>query len=342
ELLRLRATTPVNTTILSPAIQAALAAPNPTLPFTYQPVDATTGSPVGNPVTTNLLQIPGGPAGGWTVDPTMLALIQSVPAAANNNRVGDGVNLLGYQFNKRNDNSRDNTGVRVDYNLNDRNTFSATYNWNRDFVDRPDLDTSFSTAPLISNDDHINFLSTAWRWNPKATVTNEVRFGFNFAPAYFLTTQNFSSGTVIDSFDTPGFLPFTNPNPNFFPQGRNTHTWVWQDNATWIHGNHLFKFGGQFERVTIFVTNSLGIYPTLELGFAPNNSFGPSPANFPGPPGTQAGTADFDNGSALLSSVAGVLNNVSQTFNVTSQTSGYVNRAPQNNNFSQNDFALYI
>jgi outer membrane receptor for monomeric catechols len=33
---------------------------------------------------------------------------------------------------------------------------------------------------------------------------------------------------------------------------------------------------------------------------------------------------------------------VSQTFNVTSQTSGYVNRAPQNNNFSQNDFALYI
>ena len=342
ELLRLRATTPVNTTILSPAIQAALAAPNPTLPFTYQPVDATTGSPVGNPVTTNLLQIPGGPAGGWTVDPTMLALIQSVPATANNNRVGDGVNLLGYQFNKRNDNSRDNTGVRVDYNLNDRNTFSATYNWNRDFVDRPDLDTSFSTVPLISNDDHINFLSTAWRWNPKATVTNEVRFGFNFAPAYFLTTQNFSSGTVIDSFDTPGFLPFTNPNPNFFPQGRNTHTWVWQDNATWIHGNHLFKFGGQFERVTIFVTNSLGIYPTLELGFAPNNSFGPSPANFPGPPGTQAGTADFDNGSALLSSVAGVLNNVSQTFNVTSQTSGYVNRAPQNNNFSQNDFALYI
>ena len=85
ELLRLRATTPVNTTILSPAIQAALAAPNPTLPFTYQPVDATTGSPVGNPVTTNLLQIPGGPAGGWTVDPTMLALIQSVPATANNN-----------------------------------------------------------------------------------------------------------------------------------------------------------------------------------------------------------------------------------------------------------------
>ena len=101
--------------------------------------------------------------------------------------------LLGYQFNKRNDNSRDNTGVRVDYNLNERNTFSATYNWNRNFVDRPDIDTSFTTVPLINNDDHINFLSTAWRWNPKATVTNEVRFGFNFAPAYFLTAQKFAA-----------------------------------------------------------------------------------------------------------------------------------------------------
>ena len=63
ELLRLRNTVPVNTTILSPGIQAALAAPNPTLPFTYQPVDAVTGAPVGNPVTTDLLQLPGGPPG---------------------------------------------------------------------------------------------------------------------------------------------------------------------------------------------------------------------------------------------------------------------------------------
>ena len=80
----------------------------------------------------------------------MLAMIKSIPLTPNNTRVGDGVNLLGYQFNKRNDNSRDNTGVRVDYNLNDRNTFSATYNWNRNFVDRPDpgIDRA-STVPLV-------------------------------------------------------------------------------------------------------------------------------------------------------------------------------------------------
>jgi Carboxypeptidase regulatory-like domain/TonB dependent receptor len=342
ELLRLRAATPINTTILSPAIQAALAAPTPTLPFTYQPVDSLTGAAVGSPVTTDLLQFPSSSASGWAADPTMLSLIKQVPGTPNNNRVGDGVNLLGYQFNKRDNTSRDNTGVRVDYNLNDRNTFSATYNWNRIFTDRPDQDLSFDTVPLIYNDDHINFLSTSWRWNPKATVTNEVRFGFNLAPAFFLTGQNFSSGTLIDSANTPGFLPFTNPNPNFLPQGRNAHTWVWQDNATWIHGNHLFKFGGQFERVTIYDSNSAGIYPTLQLGFSANNSFSPSPTTFPGPPGTEASTADFNNGTALLASVVGILSNVSQTFNVTSQTSGYINQAAQVRNYSQNNFALYF
>ena len=45
ELLRLRASTPVNGTVLSPAIQQALASSTPTLPFTYQPFDAN-----GNPM----------------------------------------------------------------------------------------------------------------------------------------------------------------------------------------------------------------------------------------------------------------------------------------------------
>ncbi len=344
ELLRLRATTPVNATVLSPAIQSALAAPNPTLPFTYQPVDPGTGVPVGGPVTTDLLQFPSAAESGfgWAADPAMLALIKQVPNTSNNNRVGDGVNLLGYQFNKRDDTSQDNAGTRVDYNLNDKSTFSATYNWNRVFFDRPDIDQSFGTVPLVNNDDHINFLSTSWRWNPKATVTNEVRFGFNLAPAYFLTAQNFSSGYLIDSFNTPGFLPFTNPNPNFLPQGRNTHTWVWQDNATWIHGNHLFKFGGQVNRVTIYETDSAGIYPDRQLGFSDVNDNTPIRSYFPTPNGGVVSDADFSNGTALLAGVAGVLNNVTQTFNVTSQTSGYVNQAAQNRNFSQNNFALYI
>jgi hypothetical protein len=334
ELLRLRAQSPNNTTILSPDIQAALASPTPSLPFTYQPLDAS-GNPVGAPVTQDLLNLPNHSA--FSVDPVGLAVIQRVPVTANNTRAGDGVNLLGYQFNARNNNSRDNYGFRVDYDLNSHNSISGVFSYNRNFVDRPDIDTSFNAVPLVTNDDHIKFLSTAWRWNPNATFTNEVRFGFNLAPAFFLTSQSFK-GSIIDS---AGF-PFTGPDPNFLPQGRNTHTYSWQDNANWVHGNHTLKFGYQLQRVTIFDTNSAGIFPDLLVGFSQKNTNAPQFGDFPAPSGASINASDFGSASALLATAAGILNNVSQTFNVTSQTSGYVNLAPDARNFRQNDWALYL
>lgn len=349
ELLRLKAQSPNNTTTLSPAIEAALASSTPTLPFTYQPLSRTTGLPVGSPVTIDLLTTEttnaartGPPLGlplptVFTVDPTMLQLIGRVPTKSNNTRVGDGVNLLGYQFNARNDNSRDNYGFRADYNVNSHNTISGTWSYNRNFVDRPDIDTSFNAVPLVFNDDHIKFLSTAWRWNPNTTVTNEVRFGFNLAPAFFLTKQSFSSGSVIDS----GGFPFTGPDPNFLPQGRNTRTWVAQDNASWVRGNHVIKFGAQFSRVTVFSSLEFGIYPDLQLGFSSANTTTPVRSDFQRPAGTQVSITDYNDATALLASAAGILSNISQTFNVTSQTSGYVNQAPELRNFRQYNWAIY-
>ena len=200
----------------------------------------------------------------FAVDPIGLALIQRVPEISNNSRFGDGVNLLGYQFNARSNNTRDNYGFRGDYDLNSHNTFSATYSFNRNIVDRPDIDTSFDTIPLISNNDHTRFLSTAWRWSPNATLTNEVRFGFNLDHAVFQSGQSFAQGFTIDNLN----LPFTGPDPNFFPQGRNTHTWSWQDNANWTHGNHSLKFGFLLQRVTIFETDANNIYPDFQVGFS--------------------------------------------------------------------------
>jgi TonB dependent receptor len=153
-----------------------------------------------------------------------------------------------------------------------------------------------------------------------------------------LTSQSFSSGFTIDS---TGF-PFSGPDPNFLPQGRNTHTYSWQDNANWVRGNHAIKFGVQFQRVTIFETDSAGIYPDLQVGFSASNTNAPAFGDFLAPPGASIGATDFSNASSLLATAAGILSNVSQTFNVTSQKSGYVNLAPDARNFRQNDVALYI
>jgi len=63
------------------------------------------------------------------------------------------VNLLGYQFNARSNNTLDNYGFREDYELDHHNTITATFHWNRQIVDRPDIDTSFNKVPIVSNND---------------------------------------------------------------------------------------------------------------------------------------------------------------------------------------------
>src|SRR5208282_4680390 len=143
-------------------------------------------------------------------DPTIAALLQRMPTTPNNTRVGDGTNLLGYQLNARSDDTLDNFGVRVDYDINSHNTITGTWAWNRQVVDRPDIDTSFDVVPLVQNNDTVKFLSTGWRWSPINSFTNEVRFGFNLAPAFFNTSQNFSDGYVL----TASSLPVTGPKPN--------------------------------------------------------------------------------------------------------------------------------
>ena len=343
ELLRARQQSPNDATVLSPTILAALSGSNPTLPFTYQPINASTGAPDGPEQTVNLLTMsnsarPSVPT--FTPDAFMTALLAKMPTKFNNTRVGDGVNLLGDQLNARANDTLDNYGFRLDYNANNKNTITATYSWNRQVVDRPDIDQSFDVVPLVQNNDSIKFLSTAWRWNPRADFTNEVRFGFDIAPAYFKTAQNFSSGFIVNN----GTLPFTDSNPNFLPQGRDTHTWEWQDNANWSKGNHTVKFGVQVERVTIYATNSGGIYPDYSLGFSTANPNGPVPSDFPTPnPSTDTvSNTDFNNASSILAAVAGILSSESQLFNVKTQTSGFVPLVAQNRNYRQNDWSFYL
>src|SRR5438094_456218 len=338
EFLRLRQQTPNNTTILSPATQSALASATPTLPFTYQPLDTTTGLPSGPPQTVDLLSVshnarPTVPV--FNLDPATLAILKSVPTASNNNRVGDGVNLLGYQFNARSNNTLDNFGFRGDYDLSHHNTLSATFQWNRQIVDRPDIDTSFNQVPVVSNNDKTKFLSTAWRWNSGGNITNDARFGFNLAPATFRSTQDFSKpGYLLGGFAT------TLPTPDFEPQGRNTHTWAWKDNANWVHGNHVITFGGQLQRVTIFAYDNFGVTPvyTLEI----NGANRPSRSDFPAPAGAAISSTDRLNAIALLASGAGVVGQVDQTFNVTSQQSGFVSGAGDNRNYRQNNWSTYL
>lgn len=333
EELKARAQQLQNATIFTSA-----AAANGT--FQYHPSNAP-----GTIATVNLLTLENSTRGNpvFTIDPAIAALVARIPsnAVVNNTQVGDGLNTAGFAFNSRNNVTLKNTGGRVDFTPTERQSFSATYYWNRQIFDRPDIDQSFNTVPIVSNFDATNFFTAAWRWSPTANFTNEVRFGYNLAPATFNTSQKFGpsfiSGINPSTGQPTNDLAFTNPDPNFFFQGRDTHTWSYQDNANVLHGNHSISFGMQLQRLTIDAVGDGGTSTDFQLGFSTSNTFALTAGDFSAP----ISANDLANANNILATLGGFVEQTSQTFNVTSPSSGFVPGAGNERNFHQNDWAFY-
>ena len=328
ELLRRRQQLSTDTTVLTSPARSGI--------FQWQ-ADCTvstcpSGVTPGSLQSVNLLTLK-----GVSVDPFIANLLTRVPTTINNASIGDGLNTGGYLFNQRNDDTRDNTSIRLDWNASAHHSFSGTYAWNREVLDRPGaglgLTNTFDAVPPNFNNDRENFVSTAWHWSPTSNFTNEVRFGFDLAPINFLTKQNFGAFTVSGTL-------FNNPDQNEFPSSRKTHTWSWQDNASWSKGNHILNFGMQVQRVTIFAENSFNTIPDLNLDYT--QSTNPNILG-PGDFSSQGGisSANLATANQLLATLGGLVGSELQTFNVTSRTSGYVPGAPAAQNFRYNNWSLY-
>ncbi len=280
---------------------------------------------------------------GLAMDPVMSALLAQVPGPQfiNNYRVGDSqpgqlLNTAGYGFLVRDNQERDNATGKLDYYITPKNSLTTTYAWNRDKVDRPDIAVGYGPIPPFQNDDARNFLATAWRTNPRPNWTNEVRAGFNLAPATFGYTGAGPSPSLI------GGMIYSPPDAfvgsSILAQGRNTRTYSIQDNATWTKDRHTLKFGAFYQADYVRTYDYTGTTPIYNVGIASTNQTTNllSSAYLPG-----ASLLDLNNANLLLASLAGLLDNDNQTYNVTSQTSGFVPGAPYLRHFTYNNLAVY-
>jgi hypothetical protein len=275
---------------------------------------------------------------GLTPDPTIAALIKQIPApsAINTTSAGDSTSLSalrntgGYAFNVRNNRIRNNVTGKGDYVLSPKNTFSVTFAYNTDLLDRPDLATNFAAVPNVSNDDKVKLFSGVWRSVPKANLTNEVRYGFNLAPALFLTNENFGSALY-------GGLLFSNPVNTFRAQGRFTNTYNLADNGSYTRGKHNIQFGYQLQRNYTEPYNDAGITPTYTLGISSGNSNGILLSQLPG-----ASSSDNTAANNLLANLVGYVSSYTQTFNVNTRTSGFVNGATSDRHWMVDDHAAYL
>jgi hypothetical protein len=279
----------------------------------------------------NVLQL-----AGVSLDPAMRALLDQVPGPEkiNNFRVGDSSeallrNTAGYSFLLRNNRTRDNYTLKLDFIPSTRHAIAATWAWNRDIVDRPDLANDYSTVPKVKNDDSKNLVSLTWRWNPTPSFTNEARAGFNLAPGTFVTSEKFGNYILAG-------MIYSNPVNTFRAQGRDTNTYTQQSNAAYVTGRHNFQFGFQAQQIRTAPFNDAGITPTYTIGIGTGNP-GLTAAQLPGISSTDLAAANL-----LLASLAGYVTSYSQTFNVKDRTSGFVGGATQLRHFSLDNYALYF
>jgi hypothetical protein len=305
--------------------------------FTYTP----TG---GSPTTVNLLNI--GTLGNSGIKPTINPVLGPlytgiVPQSGYTNAGcagGDAANLSCLSFNEKGINNQDYYTVRMDEQLGQRNTFQfiynrANYNTSPDFLNSnqpPFLDSPWSGGQISTR----STFTWAWIATISPTMTNEVRVGYQHAPVSFAYGYNFADtggNQVLYSSVTSPVMTSTN-----FPQGRNSPVQQYIDNLAWVKGTHQFRFGGEYRRnvATDYLYNT--VYPRTTLGTNASNPDNLSTATLPG-----VSAAELTIANSIFVNDTGLLGSISQGFNHTSPTSGYVAGVPEQYTPIQQNMAFY-
>ena len=275
---------------------------------------------------------------GRTIDPRILGLINQTPLP--NDLAGDRINTNGFSFNSPSGSIERLFGYRINYDLSQKNRFDVVYS--KDSVNVPNDTFNNTGEPFPGLPGKGQFPkrsrgAAAWNWAPTQTITNELRAGYYHQRSLFIGDDIQYEGNTRLVFP----LSLTNPVQNSLTSGRNGKIWELMDNASWVRGNHLFRFGGNFRRVHLEPFNFAGTIPQYTIGFGTNN---PNPLNannlaqFPG----RISTTEFNNASNLLAFLSGAVFQGTQTFNVTSAESGFVKGAEQRRNLIYDLYAGYF
>jgi hypothetical protein len=255
-----------------------------------------------------------------TIDPIVQSrILAGLPDAGNRTDIGDQLNTTGFQINRRSDQTRNQYTTRLDFDINERNSVSGVWSWNKEANLRPDADnnpitTGYTVQPFSNQTSENKTLALAYRRTLSANLINEVRGGF------FKSDVPFNRLVDIPAFFiTPTLI--NSPETQFMNQGRKTAGYNIQDNADLLVGSHALKFGGIFQWFQVDSYNDALIVPTYTLGTG-----GSAPtlttANFTSLGGIS--TAQLGTANGLLALLGGIVNGGSQGFNTESRTSGFL------------------
>ncbi|HEX6729841.1 MAG TPA: carboxypeptidase-like regulatory domain-containing protein, partial [Pyrinomonadaceae bacterium] len=259
---------------------------------------------------------------GFGINPIMTAHLDQIPFPNNASCANrDGFNIGCYTFNVTQTTDNDKHVFRYDHQLVE-NTRLGSHKL--EFVlsrvttrTHPDVFTNSLDAPFPGGVHAFqastrNLITPALVSTFGSNVTNVVRYGRQWAPVDF----NRDTKPTAPFFALPGVL--TNYDNTFMPQPRETIVHQITDTLSWTKGNHIWKFGGDWQNVLGVSRNDAGINQTINFGTNAANPVGFTLANFPGLSNNTAGNNILTAATTVYSAITGLLSSSTHTFNVLS------------------------
>jgi hypothetical protein len=282
---------------------------------------------------------------GFGINPLMTAHLDQIPFPNNSSCANrDGFNIGCYTFNVTQTTNNDKHVFRYDHQLVE-NTRLGSHKL--EFVlskvttkTHPDVFTNSIDAPFPGGVHGFqastrNLVTPALVSTFGSNVTNVFRYGRQWAPVDF----NRDTPPTAPYFALPGVL--TNYDNTFQPQPRNTIVNQITDTVSWTKGDHIWKFGGDWQNVLGVSRNDAGLNQTINFGTNAANPVGFTLANFPGLSNNTAGNAILTAATTVYSAITGLLSSSTHTFNVQTPTSGFVPGFTRFRTVQEKDLALF-
>ena len=289
--------------------------------------------------TVNLLTI----GNQHTLNPISSAVLNAQPLP-NNTLVGDSLNTAGFQFNTTGSDPNDKYVFRYDHQLIKKSRFGS---YKLEFVYNKAIFSSFPDtfngleAPFPGGvgggQASVRNLYTGALVSNFGTASNIFRYGKQFAPVSFLRASTATAPYLQFAQSAIAGETVTTTDNLFQSQGRTTSINQYTDNFVLPKGNHIIRFGVDFQRIFADTFNDAGINPTVTLGTNGSNPDGIVAGSFP-----NSSVADVNRARLIYANLVGNLGSAAATFNVNSPTSGFVPGATRRRLLAENDVSLYV
>jgi hypothetical protein len=199
-------------------------------------------------LTLPIVNVPTDAQRATVTDPSILKLLDLIPRSANGLTSGSATAPVNIdQF----------TGD-IGYNFSSKDRLHGYYAFQHDRRGEPTLQGNNIPGFGDTRESHRQIFTLNETRTISSNVVNEARLGFNrihilFSPNAKLNPLDFNiQNGVTDPIGLPqisvGGGGFNMGGPAGFPQGRSDTTYVGSDTLSYLHGNHSFKFGGEYRR----------------------------------------------------------------------------------------------